>query len=96
MDYVCMNWACMDFGYMPYGCANWACMDWAYINCGYIDCGCMKFTCMDSVGAQNRNRTCTHEMWTWPSTMRVYQFRHLGKCPAKVINFIQFDHIYDV
>lgn len=30
------------------------------------------------IRAQDETRTRTNSMFTWPSTMRVYQFRHLG------------------
>ncbi len=39
--------------------------------------------------AQDKNRTCTPVTGTWPSTMRVYQFRHLGlKAGAKLKLFL--------
>ena len=38
--------------------------------------------------AQDKNRTCTPVTGTWPSTMRVYQFRHLGSEAAAKIIFI--------
>ena len=48
--------------------------------------GYSSFTCC----AQNKNRTCTPVTGTWPSTMRVYQFRHLGNYRAAKIKLFPF------